>query len=133
MRFLVGTSGYSYKEWKGSFYPKELKAADMLGYYAARFGTVEINNTFYRMPDEGLLGRWAEQVPDGFVFVLKAPQRITHMRRLSPESGDTLDHLYKTAAVLGDRLGPVLYQLPPNFKKDVPRLRHFLKLLPAGT
>jgi uncharacterized protein YecE (DUF72 family) len=130
MQVLVGTSGYSYKEWKGSFYPKDLKADAMLRYYAERLPTVEINNTFYRVPDPDLLTRWAEQVPDGFVFVLKAPRRITHERRLSAESVDAVDYFLKTASVLGDRLGPVLFQLPPNLKSDVPRLRHFLELLP---
>jgi uncharacterized protein YecE (DUF72 family) len=130
MQVLVGTSGYSYKEWKGSFYPKDLKADAMLRYYAERLPTVEINNTFYRVPDADLLRRWAEQVPDGFVFVLKAPRRITHERRLSAESVDAVDYFLKTASVLGDRRGPVLFQLPPNLKSDVPRLRHFLELLP---
>jgi len=131
MQVLVGTSGYSYKEWKGSFYPEDLKTEAMLRYYAQRFPTVEINNTFYRMPGKDMLARWAEEVPDGFVFVLKAPRRITHEKRLSADSVDTVDYLYKTANVLVDRLGPVLFQLPPFFRKDVPRLRHFLELLPA--
>jgi uncharacterized protein YecE (DUF72 family) len=130
MQILVGTSGYGYKEWKGSFYPKEIKSGDMLRYYAERFRTVEINNTFYRMPKPELLEGWAGQVPPGFVFVLKGPQRITHMRRLRGVSELVRDFL-ETAAVLGRGLGPVFFQLPPNFKKDVPRLRDFLDLLPA--
>jgi uncharacterized protein YecE (DUF72 family) len=128
----VGTSGYSYKEWKGSFYPEDLKPAAMLRFYAERFKTVEINNTFYRMPAPDLLERWMGEVPDDFTFVLKAPRRITHEKRLSPASADSVAFFYKTAEVLASRLGPVLFQLPPFQKKDVPRLREFLALLPAG-
>jgi uncharacterized protein YecE (DUF72 family) len=131
MDVLVGTSGYGYKEWKGSFYPPDMKPAGMLRFYAERFRTVEINNTFYRMPDAELLARWAEEVPAGFTFVLKAPQRITHMQRLSEKSFEPLSYFFETARVLGDRLGPALFQLPPNFKKDVPRLQAFLDRLPA--
>jgi len=130
MQVLVGTSGYSYKEWKGTFYPDDLKAADMLRYYAERLCTVEINNTFYRMPKASVLEHWAEQVPAGFTFVLKGSQRITHMQRLR-DVADPVDYFFKTAAVLGERLGPVFFQLPPYFRKDVPRLREFLALLPA--
>jgi uncharacterized protein YecE (DUF72 family) len=128
----VGTSGYSYKEWKGSFYPADLKDADMLRYYATRLHVVEINNTFYRMPTAALLETWLAEVPDGFTFVLKAPQRITHMRRLKGADDDVAFFL-RTARVLGDRLGPVLFQLPPNLKKDLERLGEFLRLLPAAT
>jgi uncharacterized protein YecE (DUF72 family) len=131
MQIHVGTSGYSYKEWKGSFYPEDLKNADMLRFYAGRFSSVEINNTFYRMPKTSVLESWAEQVPPGFLFVLKASQQITHRKRLK-ETGEPLDYLLKTASVLGERLGPVLFQLPPYFKKDVARLRGFLALLPEG-
>lgn len=131
MEIRVGTSGYAYKEWRGSFYPEKLKPAAMLGYYAERFSTVEINNTFYKLPERETLERWAEQVPAGFVFVLKASQRITHRQRLSPESKETVDYLLDTAAALGARLGPILFQTPPFFKKDVPRLRGFLELLPS--
>jgi uncharacterized protein YecE (DUF72 family) len=131
MDVLVGTSGYGYKEWKGSFYPSEMKPAGMLRYYAERFRTVEINNTFYRMPDAELLRRWAEDVPAGFTFVLKASQRITHMQRLSPASGETVGYFFDSARILGERLGPVLFQLPPNFRKDLPRLQAFLERLPA--
>jgi len=131
MQILVGTSGYSYKEWKGSFYPEELKPADMLRYYAERFPTVEINNTFYRMPDKDMLARWIEEVPAGFTFVLKAPRRITHVQRLSADSADSVSYLFTTASVLGERLGPVLFQLPPFQRKDVGRLRAFLERLPA--
>ena len=131
MRILVGTSGYAYKEWKGSFYPEELRPPDMLRYYAERFSTVEINNTFYRMPRATVLEGWAEQVPPGFLFVLKGSQRITHMKRLR-EADEPLEYLLKTALTLGERLGPILFQLPPNFRKDLPRLQGFLGLLPEG-
>jgi uncharacterized protein YecE (DUF72 family) len=130
MDVLVGTSGYSYKEWKGVFYPEDMKPAGMLRFYAERFRTVEINNTFYRMPDDELLRRWAGEVPPGFTFVLKASQRITHMQRLSPASFDTASSFFDRARELGGRLGPVLFQLPPNFRKDLPRLQAFLERLP---
>jgi len=131
MQVLVGTSGYAYREWRGSFYPEKLKPAEMLRYYAERFGAVEINNTFYKLPERGMLERWAEQVPGSFVFVLKASQRITHRQRLSAESKETVDYLFDVAAALGPRLGPVLFQTPPFLKKDAPRLRAFLDLLPG--
>ena len=129
MRLLVGTSGYSYKEWKGSFYPEDLPDAKMLAYYASRLATVEINNTFYRMPTKELLLKWKGEVGAGFTFVLKAPQRLTHRKRLS-DCADDLRYFLDTASVLDERLGPLLFQLPPFFKKDVPRLRDFLALLP---
>jgi uncharacterized protein YecE (DUF72 family) len=131
MQVHVGTSGYSYREWRGSFYPEDLKNADMLRFYAERFPCVEVNNTFYRMPKAAILEGWADQVPPGFLFVLKASQQITHRKRLK-EAREPLDYLLKTASVLGERLGPVLFQLPPYFKKDVARLRDFLALLPEG-
>ena len=126
----IGTSGYSYPEWKGNFYPEKFAAKDMLRYYAERFPTVEINNTFYRMPKEDVLLGWAEQVPERFSFVLKASQRITHIQRLK-ECGDLVRHLLRVADVLGPRLGPLLFQLPPNFKKDLPRLSAFFDDMPA--
>jgi uncharacterized protein YecE (DUF72 family) len=132
MEIRVGTSGYAYKEWRGSFYPEKFKPALMLGYYSARFSTVEINNTFYKLPERQTLERWAEQVPAGFVFVLKASQRITHRQRLAPESKETLDYMLDTGSALGDKLGPILFQTPPFLKKDAPRLRAFLELLPAS-
>jgi uncharacterized protein YecE (DUF72 family) len=125
----VGTSGYSYAEWKGNFYPEKIAAKDMLGYYAGRFPTVEINNTFYRMPKEALLNGWAEQVPESFMVVLKASQRITHIKRLK-ECGELLTYLFGVSATLGSRLGPLLFQLPPNFRKDVPRLASFFQQMP---
>jgi uncharacterized protein YecE (DUF72 family) len=131
MRVRVGTSGFAYKEWKGTFYPSDLKADDFLRFYAGRFLSVEINNTFYRMPTEKLLLQWAAQVPDGFSFVLKASQKITHRKRLK-ECGEELQYFLRTATVLGPKLGPTLFQLPPNFKKDLPRLQDFLTLIPHG-
>jgi uncharacterized protein YecE (DUF72 family) len=131
MRVLAGTSGFSYKEWKGSFYPEDLPAEEMLAYYSARLPAVEINNTFYRMPKPALLESWASQVPAEFRFVLKASQRITHRKRLK-EAGDEVAYFFQTAATLGDRLGPTLVQLPPNLKKDLPRLESFLSVLPEG-
>ena len=131
MKLLAGTSGYAFKEWKGTFYPAELKDAGMLGYYASRFPTVEINNTFYRLPKEQVLLDWAAQVPEDFTFALKASQRITHYARLKEESASLVDYLLKVTSALGSRLGPILFQLPPNMKKDVNRFRGFLGLLPA--
>ena len=129
MRIRVGTSGYSYKEWKGHFYPEDLPAAKMLEFYAERFDSVEINNTFYRMPEATTLAKWATQVPEGFTFVLKAPQRITHQKRLAGTSDDVAA-LFEAAASLGPKLGPVLFQLPPYSRKDAPKLRAFLQNLP---
>jgi uncharacterized protein YecE (DUF72 family) len=125
MRVLVGTSGYAYKEWKGTFYPEDLPADDMLSYYARQFETVEVNNTFYRMPSAKTLATWAGAVPDTFTFVLKASQRITHFARLQG-ADDSVRYFCSTVLQLGPRLGPILFQLPPNFKKDVDRLRAFL-------
>jgi uncharacterized protein YecE (DUF72 family) len=130
MRLLAGTSGYAFKEWKGPFYPEKMKDAEMLGFYAGKFPTVEINNTFYRLPKESVLQEWASQVPEQFTFAIKASQRITHHARLKPESFDTVDYLLRNTAALGGRLGPILFQLPPNLKKDVDRLRAFVERLP---
>jgi len=132
MQILVGTSGYAYKEWRGSFYPEKTKEKDMLRFYAGRFRAVEINNTFYRLPSRETLLRWASEVPPDFTFVLKASQRITHRQRLSAESKETVDYLFDVASALGEGLGPVLFQTPPFLKKDVARLRDFLGLLPPG-
>ncbi len=129
MRIAVGTSGYAYKEWKGSFYPADLPADGMLRFYGSRFRAVEINNTFYRMPTEKVLVAWAADVPDGFTFVLKASQRITHRKRLK-DAGEEVAYFLKTANVLGPKLGPTLFQLPPNLKKDLPRLQEFLGHVP---
>jgi uncharacterized protein YecE (DUF72 family) len=125
----IGTSGYSYAEWKGNFYPEKMAAKDMLRFYAERFSTVEINNTFYRMPTEAVLRGWADQVPESFTFVIKASKRITHDKRLK-ECGELLGYLFQVTSTLGARLGPLLFQLPPNFKKDVPRLKSFFDDMP---
>jgi uncharacterized protein YecE (DUF72 family) len=129
----VGTSGYSYKEWKGSFYPEDLSAKDMLAYYGERLNAVEINNTFYRLPKAAVLESWAQQVPAGFRFSIKASRRITHFARLKEEARDPTEYLLSTVAVLGDRLGVLLFQMPPNLQKDVERLAGFLDMLPRGT
>jgi len=130
MKIRAGTSGWSYKEWKGFFYPEKLPAKDMLRYYSERFPTVEVNNTFYRLPNLTTLEGWLSQVPEDFSFVLKASKRITHDKRLK-DVGDSVDYLLRTSGTLGARLGPFLVQLPPNIKKDVPRLRDFLAILPT--
>ena len=131
MQTYVGTSGFSYPAWKGSFYPKELKSEDFLRYYAERFSAVEINNTFYRMPKKDVLSRWPGQVSSDFSFTLKVSQRITHMKRLKDVASE-VGYFFDVAATLGPHLGPVLVQLPPNVKQDVPRLVDFLALLPDG-
>jgi len=131
MELWAGTSGYSYKEWCGHFYPEKLPGTAMLRYYAERFRTVEINNTFYRMPAESMLTQWTQQVPGNFAFTLKAPRRITHDNRLRDSEGNVAEFI-RRAEILGDRLGVILFQLPPYLKKDVPRLNDFLALLPAG-
>jgi len=132
MEMLAGTSGYSYKEWLGRFYPDKLPAAEMLRYYATHFRTVEINNTFYRMPAESMLARWADEVPEEFAFTLKAPRRITHDKRLHEAEGEVGAFLQR-ACVLDRKLGVLLFQLPPYLRKDVPRLRAFLDLLPGDS
>lgn len=129
MNLHVGTSGYSYKEWKGSFYPEKIPAKDMLRYYAERLSTVEINATFYRMPQPSMLENWKAQVPDSFRFSLKASQRITHFKRLKETDQET-KYFLETSAVLREQLGVVLVQLPPNMKKDLSRLDMFLTQLP---
>jgi uncharacterized protein YecE (DUF72 family) len=132
-KLLVGTSGYSYKEWKGNFYPEKLPDKQMLPFYAKQFSTVEINHSFYRMPTEVALLKWAEAVPPGFRFALKANQRITHIQRLR-DCESTLKRFLEVASVLqdGDHLGPILIQLPPNFKFDRPLLEDFLALRPTA-
>jgi len=132
MQFFVGTSGYSYKEWRGSFYPDRLPPEEMLSYYARHFSTVEINSTFYRMPKAGVFRSWAKQVPDDFRFAFKAPQTITHRRRLKEVGRETKSFL-RAIATLKGRRSPLLFQLPPNFKKDLPRLEAFLDLIGPET
>jgi len=130
MTLYVGTSGYSYSKWKGSFYPEKLPAQQMLSFYSQHFRTVEINYTFRRLPTALVLQTWAGAVPAAFQFALKAPQQITHHKRLQ-NVGDVLSNFLAIAGTLKKRLGPLLFQLPPTVKKDVPRLRTFLALLPT--
>ena len=130
-RLLAGASGYSFKEWCGSFYPDKIKPDAMLAWYAERLPTVEINNTFYRMPKASVLENWAACTPAGFRFAIKASRRITHDARLKADAaGDSVAYLYRQLESLGDKRGAVLFQTPPNLKKDLPRLRSFLQLLP---
>ena len=131
MRLYTGTSGFAYKEWKGSFYPEDLKNDQMLPFYASHFKACEINNSFYRMPAEKTLVQWTTQVPPEFRFVLKASQQITHFKRLKEEAREPLEYFAKVAQSLGAHLGPCLFQLPPNMKCDVPRLEAFLDFMPA--
>jgi uncharacterized protein YecE (DUF72 family) len=126
----AGTSGFAYPEWKGTFYPEKIAPEEMLHSYARRLGTVEINNTFYRMPTERLLAGWAAQVPKGFRFAFKAPQVITHFKRLR-HVDDELEYLFRTLTTLGPRLGPVLFQFPASFHADAPALEGFLARIPG--
>ena len=128
---FIGTSGFSYPAWRGSFYPEKMPPAKMLAFYAERLGTVEINNTFYRMPKAEILRGWADTTPPNFRFAPKAPQQITHRQRLAG-SADALAFFFGATAALGDKLGPTLFQLPPFLRKDLARLTDFLALLPAG-
>jgi len=130
MKLHVGTSGYSYKEWKGNFYPEDLPAKEMLSYYSRRLPAVEINNTFYRLPQATMIENWRAQVPDEFRFSIKATQRITHIKRLNNVAEETR-YLLDTSRLLGECLGVVLFQLPPNMKKDSGRFKSFLELLPS--
>jgi len=133
MKLFAGASGYSFKEWKGSFYPEDMKPEGMLAWYAERLPTVEINNTFYQMPKVAVLENWARSTPEHFRFAIKASRRITHMARLKADTAaDSVQFLYKNLAALGRKRGPVLFQLPPFMKKDLPRLAEFLQLLPEG-
>jgi uncharacterized protein YecE (DUF72 family) len=132
-KLLAGASGYSFKEWKGTFYPEKMKPEEMLPFYSERLPTVEINNTFYQMPKVAVLENWARIVPESFKFAIKASRRITHMSRLKADSAaDSVAFLYRNLSSLGAKRGPVLYQLPPFLKKDLPRLTEFLALLPQG-
>lgn len=129
----AGASGYAYKEWKGQFYPDDIKPDAMLAFYAARLATVEINNTFYQMPKTTVLDQWAAATPEHFRFAIKASRRITHDGRLKAEAcADSVAYLYDKLAALGAKRGPVLFQLPPFQKKDLSRLKEFLSLLPDG-
>jgi uncharacterized protein YecE (DUF72 family) len=128
----AGASGYAFKEWQGTFYPDKIKAEDMLAWYAARLPTVEINNTFYRMPKPAVLENWAQSTPPAFRFAIKASRRITHDARIKADAADSVAYLYRMLASLPGKLGAVLFQLPPNLKKDLPRLDAFLQMLPEG-
>ena len=130
MKFWIGTSGFQYTEWKGNFYPEDLPAAKMLPFYAERFSTTEVNYTFHRIPAAKTIDNWKQLTPDNFRFALKAPQKITHWSKLR-DCADTLDYFCKVISGLGDRLGPVLFQLPPTFKKDADVLSSFLRELPS--
>jgi uncharacterized protein YecE (DUF72 family) len=130
MKLYVGTSGYSYKEWKGIFYPEKLSANRMLHFYGEHFRAVEINNTFHRMPRVSVLQAWAGEVPGDFRFVLKAPQQITHIQRLK-NTDDSVHYLLEVAGTLGERLGALFFQVPPGLRKDLPLLRNFLALFPS--
>lgn len=131
MKIHVGTSGYAYKEWKGPFYPEKISPKEMLRFYSARLGAVEINNTFYHMPTKRVISSWAEQVPDNFVFALKAPQDITHIKRLR-NVGEETDYLFGSLSFLERKLGPVLFQFPRSFRADRPALTDFLALIPVN-
>lgn len=130
MQVHVGTSGYNYPEWRGTFYPDDLPARKMFAFYAERFAAVEINYTFYRMPTPKTTEAWRAQAPAGFRYVLKAPKRITHERRLV-DCADTLGFFCDSARGLGEHQGPLLFQLPPNLRSDLARLEAFLALIPA--
>jgi uncharacterized protein YecE (DUF72 family) len=129
MRIYIGTSGYGYKEWKGRFYPEKISPKEMLRFYSERLSAVEINNTFYHMPKEIVLASWAGQVPDDFIFAIKAPQVITHLKRLKNVNGET-EYLFSSLSILDRKLGPVLFQFPKSFHADRPALKDFLGLIP---
>jgi len=132
MELYTGTSGFSYKEWRGPFYPEDLSSDEMLAWYGSRLSAVEINNTFYRMPKDSVLDGWAGEVPAGFRFSIKASRKITHFGRLKPDTEDATAYLVNTVGTLRERLGALLFQLPPNFKADRPLLEAFLGRLPEG-
>jgi len=131
MQLFVGTSGYSYKEWKGNFYPEDLPDKKMLSYYSERFSTVEINNTFYRMPKKEVFESWKEQVPANFKFILKAPKQITHIKPLK-EKESSVEYFLKTSSALDKKLGVYLFQLPPYARKDIQTLQKFMETIPAS-
>jgi len=130
MEIHIGTSGYSYKEWKGSFYPHKISPGEMLHFYSERLGAVEINNTFYHMPKTNVLASWAEQVPDDFIFALKAPQVITHRKRLR-NVDEEIRHFFRTLSTLDGKLGPVLFQFPESFRANLSIFMDFLALIPG--
>jgi uncharacterized protein YecE (DUF72 family) len=131
MKIVTGTSGWQYKEWRGSLYPEKMKEADMLGFYATRLRAVEVNYTFRRIPEASVFERWRQQVPDGFQFILKMPQQVTHYKRLQ-DAQPVVERLLASAEPLGDQLGPLLVQTHPTMKVDQSRLDNFLATIPAG-
>ena len=130
MKYWIGTSGFQYAEWKGAFYPEDLAASKMLPYYAERLAATEINYTFRRIPAAKTIENWKALTPESFRFALKAPQRITHFSKLR-DCGDTISFFYRVVSALGEKLGPVLFQLPPSLRKDADVLGSFLRELPA--
>ncbi|MDJ0895604.1 MAG: DUF72 domain-containing protein, partial [Alphaproteobacteria bacterium] len=128
-QWWIGTSGWSYANWRGAFYPRGLKQGDWISYYAQHLGSVELNASFYRLPTESMLDRWRERTPDRFLFAIKAWRAITHYRRLA-DCDELMSRMFDRVTRLGDKAGPVLFQLPPHFECDVERLRRFLDLLP---
>ena len=130
MKIHVGTSGYGYKEWKGIFYPEKISPKEMLHFYGERLNAVEINYTFHHMPTERIIAPWAEQVPDNFTFAFKAPQVITHLKRLK-DVGEEAEYFFKTLSILDRKLGPALFQFPGSFRANRPVLEEFLALIPA--
>lgn len=131
MEYFIGTSGWVYPHWRGVFYPPELPQSKWLDFYTSKFRTVEINNSFYRLPSEEAFKGWRKNAPDGFVFAVKANRFITHIKRLK-NADEPLERFLSRATLLGEKLGPVLYQLPPNMKRNDETLESFLKLLPPG-
>lgn len=129
-KLRIGTSGWHYQHWRGSFYPAKLPPAEMLAWYARHFDTVDLNNTFYRLPTEDALLRWSQTAPPGFTFSVKASRFITHLKRLR-EPHDPIELFFSRVELLGDRLGPILFQLPPNWPLNFERLQQFLPALPA--
>lgn len=130
MRVLIGTSGWQYRDWRGRFYPDRLPTSEWLPYYATRFPTVEVNNSFYRLPTEETFDRWRSATPEGFVMAVKASRFLTHLKRLR-DPGQPLELMLSRAQALGTRLGPILFQLPPRFPVDLPRLEDMTRFLPA--
>jgi len=129
MNSYIGTSGYSYKEWKGNFYPEDIKPDKMLNFYSGKFLTVEINNTFYRIPQKSVMETWKKQVPKDFRFSIKAPKKITHIKKLKDVEDDN-KYFIDTISSLGNKLGIILFQFPPYFRKDLEILKIFMDLLP---
>ena len=131
MKYFIGTSGWNYDHWRGRFYPEDLPSSRWLEYYAGHFSTVEINFSFYRWPERETFEKWARETPDGFVFAVKASQYLTHRKKLK-DAAEPVERTITHAKGLGNKLGPILFQLPPHWKVNIPRLSEFLSLLPGG-